>query len=283
MSYLQRTKDINGGSLTLVGVPIGNKDDFSPRAIDILKNSDLILCEDTRTSSLMLAPFDIHVPLRAYHLFNEGDKADEFVNLVNSGKRIALITDAGMPGISDPGYLIAHKCIEEKLPVTCIPGPNAALTALVASGLPTEHFIFYGFLDHRTSVKKKELLSLVDMPYTLIFHETAEFLKDSLEAMLEIMGDREACLARELTKTYEEFRRGTLSEILGMGDAKGEMILMVMGKKKDDDLLTLSIYDHYKHYVDMGYDKKEAMKIVASERSIAKNDVYQEVEKNKNK
>lgn len=283
MGFIQKTKDITGGSLTLVGVPIGNKDDFSKRALEALKSSDVILCEDTRTSSLMLAPFDIHVPLRAYHLFNEGDKADEFVNLINEGKKIALITDAGMPGISDPGYLIAHKCIELHLPVTCIPGPNAALTALVASGLPTEHFIFYGFLDHRNSVKRKEILSLVDMPYTLIFHETAEFLEDTLKTLIDIMGNREACLARELTKTYEEFRRGTLSELLDMGEAKGEMILMVMGKKKDDDLLNLSIYDHYKHYVDMGYDKKEAMKLVASERSIAKNDVYKEVELHKNK
>lgn len=281
MRSIQKTREISGGCLTLVPTPIGNDEDFTPRALSTLRGSDLVLCEDTRTSALLLSRFDVHVPFSPYHLFNEREKADEYLELVKAGKRVSLVTDAGVPGISDPGYLIVRRALDEGLPVVSLPGPSAGITALVASGLPTERYLFYGFLDHRESVKRKELNALRENPCTMVFYESPERVVETLALMLEILGDREACLARELTKPYEEYRRGLLSEILSLGDAKGEIVLIIAGKKNDEDLLSLSVPDHFTHYLTLGYEPKEAMKLVARDRGIPKSDVYKELEKAK--
>lgn len=271
--------------LYLIPTPIGNFDDMTFRAIDTLKNVDVIYCEDTRVTSRLLSHFDISTPLKAYHIFNENVVCDEVLNEIKSGKNVGLVSDAGMPVISDPGYQVAHQAIELGIEVVSLPGANAALTALVASGIPANNFMFYGFLDHRSSQKEKELDCLKDYKETLIFYESPHFINDTLKKILKIFGNREVCVARELTKHYEEYTRGYIEDIINSEvEFKGEIVLIVHGAtstKLQESLNELTILEHFTHYKNQNLSDKDAMKCVAKDRNISKSIVYKEILENK--
>lgn len=279
---LKRQKSNNDSAkLYLVGTPIGNFDDMTFRAIEVLKNVDLIYCEDTRITSKLLSHFDIHTPLKSYNVMTENDLTKGLIEQIENGKNIAVVSDAGLPGISDPGYLACHDAIEKDIDVVVIPGVTASLTALCASGLPTKNFYFHGFLNSKQNLRKKELSSLVDKEETLIIYEAPHRIKETLDDILSIFGDRYITLSRELTKKYEEILRGKISEVLEVGDElKGEMVLIIEGKKDDEvtnDLNSLSIKEHYNFYIEQGVHFKEALKLVAKDRKVAKSMIYQEI------
>ena len=219
------------GKLYLIPTPIGNMKDITPRILETLSNVDYIYCEDTRNTRILLTYHNIHKVLKSYHMFNEDKKCNEIIRELKEGLDIALVSDAGYPGISDPGYLICAKAIEEGITVTTLPGASASITSLVGSGINLDKFYFYGFLNHDEKPKRKELEELKDFPYTLIFYESPHRIKETLEMMKEILGDRYIVIAKDLTKKYEEYIRGTLSEILSLNrELKGEMVLVVSGK-----------------------------------------------------
>ena len=262
-------------------------EDITLRAINVLKMVDTIYCEDTRNTSRLLSHLEISKKLKSYHLFNENEITDELVNRIKMGENIAVVSDAGMPAISDPGWLAAKRCIEEDVDVVVVPGVSAGLMALVASGIPCNNYYFAGFLNSKSSKRKEELKELSTKEETIILYEAPHRIKETLELINETMGNRYICLARELTKKYEEFLRGTVTEVLEVVDSlKGEMVLIISGAKKEDlvkDLLDKTIKEHHEHYVLNGVDKKEALKLVAKDRGIAKSIVYQEIfGKNKN-
>lgn len=218
------------GKLYLIPTPIGNMQDITPRIIDILNKVDYIYCEDTRNTRRLLSHYDIHKVLKSYHMFNEDKKCDEIISELKEGLDIALVSDAGYPGISDPGYLIGKRAQEAGCNVTTLPGASASITALVGSGLDLDKFYFYGFLNHDLLQKKKELEELKSFPYTLILYESPHRINETLVVMKEIFGDRKIVIAKDLTKKYEEYIRGTISEILDMKrELKGEMVLVVEG------------------------------------------------------
>ena len=279
---LKRQKSNNEvAKLYLVGTPIGNFDDMTFRAIEVLKQVDLIYCEDTRITGKLLNHFDIRTPLRAYNVMTENDLTKGLIEQIKIGKKIAVVSDAGLPGISDPGYLACHDAIEQDIDVVVIPGVTASLTALCASGLPTKSFYFHGFLNSKQSLRKKELVTLVDKEETLIIYEAPHRIKETLEDILEIFGNRNITLSRELTKKYEEILRGTVSEVLEVvDDLKGEMVLIIEGKKEDEvtnDLNSLTIKEHYNFYIEQGINFKEALKMVAKDRKVSKSIIYQEI------
>lgn len=277
---IQRTLEAKP-TLFLVATPIGNFDDMTFRSIAVLKSVDIIFCEDTRVTKVLLSHFNINTPLSSYHIFNENIKSDEIISFLEQGKNIALVSDAGLPGISDPGYLLTKKILDSGFDVVSLPGASAFLTALIASGLPCEKFFFYGFLDHKKSQKKKELESVQDLKQTIIFYESPHRIQETLEVMYEVLGNREIAIARELTKKFEEYVRGNLEDIINANlQLKGEMVIVVKGAqatKEQIDLLKLDIKEHFEYYKKKGYEEKEAMKMVAKDRKISKSDVYKEV------
>lgn len=279
---IQKSRENTTSVLYLVPTPIGNFDDMTFRAVACLKNADLVFAEDTRVTKVLLSHFAIETPLKNYHIFNEDVQTDVILSLLKEGKNIALVSDAGLPCISDPGFQVSKAAIDAGFPVIALPGANAALTALVASGLPSEHFMFYGFLNGRPAKRERELRDLADFPETLIFYEAPHRIRDTIATMYEVFGNREAVIARELTKTYEEYVRGTLEEINDAAlDIKGEIVIIVRGAsmtKTQENLGKLDIPDHYSHYLNQGLDAKEAMKMVAKDRKISKSDVYREIE-----
>lgn len=225
-----------GGSLTLVPTPIGNLGDMSGRAIEALQNADLIACEDTRTSGRLLAHFGITTQKVSYHEFNERQQAARLTERILAGEHIAIISDAGSPGIADPAYRLVHLACEAGVTITPIPGPCAAIAALTASGLPTDRFFFEGFLPHKGGARRRRYEAVGHFPHTLIFYESPHRIGKSLQDALNVLGDRPACLARELTKLHEEFLRGKLSELLTIVSArtmKGEMVLVIGGNQTD--------------------------------------------------
>jgi 16S rRNA (cytidine1402-2'-O)-methyltransferase len=222
------------GALIIVATPIGNLSDISPRALESLRNADLIACEDTRQTLKLLNHFGIQKPLVSYHDFNEEKKASDLGEKIRNGATVALVSDAGTPGISDPGYRLVRYCREHGLNVFSIPGPSAAVTALAASGLPSDEFFFAGFLPAKKIARREKLESLRSLSATLIFYEAPHRIEEALTEVLEILGDREACIARELTKIHEEFYFGKLSEIRGRVKPLGEIVLVVAGNKDGD-------------------------------------------------
>lgn len=266
-------------SLYLVATPIGNLDEFTPRAVEVLKQVDVIAAEDTRNTMKLLTHFDIHTRLIAHHQHNEQASAKGLLEMLEDGKSIAIVSDAGYPLVSDPGQTITQLAIEAGFPVIPVSGANAMLNALVASGLPAQPFLFYGFLKAQEKERTKELLDLKYYPQTLIFYEAPHRIHKTLETMLTILGNRQICLARELTKRYEEFIRGTIAEVLEICDElKGEMVIVVEGSKeeKEPQQDMPSIQDQINHYVSGGLSSKEAIKKVAKERGLSKNDLYKE-------
>ncbi len=277
----QQTFQNNNAKLYLVATPIGNMEDITLRAINVLKSVDIIYCEDTRNTSRLLSHLEISKKLKSYHLFNENDITDELVNRIKNGENVAVVSDAGMPAISDPGWLAAKRCAEEDVDVVVVPGVSAGIMALVASGIPCNNYYFAGFLNSKSSKRLEELKNLSDKEETIILYEAPHRIKETLELVYKAMGNRYICLARELTKKYEEYLRGTVLEILEVVDTlKGEMVLIISGAKKEDlikDLLDKTIKEHHAYYVEKGFDAKEALKVVAKDRGIAKSIVYQEI------
>jgi 16S rRNA (cytidine1402-2'-O)-methyltransferase len=217
------------GTLFVVATPIGNLGDISRRALEILSQVDLIACEDTRHTIKLLNHFGIEKPLKSYHDFNEEKKAEELADELAGDKQIALVSDAGTPAISDPGYRIVRLCRERGIPVVAIPGPNAAITALAASGLPSDEFMFIGFLPSKKMVRREKLSELVNITCTLIFYEAPHRIDESLGDIQAVLGDREVCVAREITKLHEECVFGKLSDARKRITVLGEFVVVVQG------------------------------------------------------
>ena len=220
--------------LYIVPTPVGNLEDMTFRAVNVLKEADLILAEDTRTSSLLLRHYDIHTPLSSYHLHNEHEKTGKIIEMLKEGKEIALISDAGTPGISDPGFMLARECRREGLKIQCLPGATAFVPALVDSGLPTDRFVFEGFLPPKKG-RATRLSELASDPRTVIIYESPKRLDRTLRQIVETFGaDREATVVREISKLHETIHNGTLrelSEFFSSNPAKGEIVIVVAGNK----------------------------------------------------
>jgi 16S rRNA (cytidine1402-2'-O)-methyltransferase len=233
-SYFNTTK----GILYIVSTPIGNLEDITMRAIRILKEVDLIAAEDTRHTGHLLKHYDIHTPLTSYFEGNESKKKELILSKLKHGSQIALVSDAGTPGISDPGFRLIQLAIENQIPVVPIPGPSAVISALSVAGLPTDAFLFKGFLPHKSKRRRDLLKQMEEIRETLIFYESPHRLSESLKDILETLGDREMALTRELTKIYEEILRGRVSEILNQISGrklKGEITLVISGKTRKKD------------------------------------------------
>lgn len=277
------------GKIYLVATPIGNLSDMSVRAIDTLKNVDIIACEDTRNTIRLLNHFDIKAPLTSYHEYNKIDKAYELCEKVKAGKDIAFVSDAGMPAISDPGYELVDIAYKEGLCVTVIPGASAVVSALAISGISSRRFSFEGFLPSDKNEKKQILTELSDESRTIILYEAPHRLLKTLKELFEYLGDRRVSIVRELTKLHEEVLRGNLSNIIADYESekvaiRGEYVLVIEGKslleKRNERQRTfeeISIKEHFDKYIAEGLDKKEAMKAVAKDRGIQKREVYKEL------
>jgi 16S rRNA (cytidine1402-2'-O)-methyltransferase len=221
--------------LSIVPTPIGNLSDITVRALEVLKQADKIVCEDTRQTQKLLQHYGIAKPLLSYHDHSSAEKTAGLLSLLKEGQHLALVSDGGMPLVSDPGFQIVHAVLTERLPLEVLPGPSAVIMALVASGLPTDSFSFSGFLSNKGQKRKHELEALAEREETHIFFESPFRILKTLEAMLEVFGDREAAVARELTKKFEEILRGNLSELIidmKKKPRKGEMVILVSGKNR---------------------------------------------------
>jgi len=275
------------GMLYLVATPIGNLEDITLRAIKTLKEVDFIAAEDTRQTIKLLNHFEIKKSLVSYYEHNKKEKGNYLINQLLEGKNIALVSDAGTPGISDPGEDLVRLCIENDIQVTMIPGPVAAVTGLVASGLPAGRFAFEGFLPMNKRARKERLASLKNEARTMVFYEAPHKLTHTLKDLLDIFGNRKIVLARELTKRFEEFIRSDLISAIDKYDLespKGEFVLMVEGVNEEEvienrkkDWNSINLQEHMKLYVNQGFDKKDAMKKVAEDRGISKREVYNQL------
>lgn len=265
-------------ALYLVPTPIGNLKEISPRQRETLEKVDVIACEDTRTSGQLLRQLDIHKPLISHHEYNAANSAKGIIKLLEEGKTVAQISDAGYPLISDPGSELVSEVVLAGFPVIPISGSNAALDALVASGLETAHFLFYGFLDAKSAKRIRELESLKTFPWTMIFYEAPHRIEKMLEDLLEVFGDRRICLARELTKLHEEFLRGTISEILAeVSSLKGEMAVVVEGCKEQSGLSLDEACSMAIELAASGLKPKQAAARAAEKSGFSKNEIYQEM------
>lgn len=266
------------GKLYLVATPIGNLEDITLRALKILKQVDLIAAEDTRNTLKLLNHFDIKKPLISYHRHNEEIKVDSLIQKLIDGENIAIVSDAGTPGISDPGEIIVKAAIKNNIEIIPIPGACAAINALIASGLDTKEFAFIGFLPLNKKLRKEKLLCIKNENKTVIIYEAPHKLKTTLEDLKEIVENRKVVLAREITKIHEEFIRGNIEDLIEKSDGlKGEMIILIEGarEKKDEIILNnLPLEEHYNYYKKQGLDKKEIIKKISKDRGVSKNDIY---------
>lgn len=274
------------GTLYLCATPIGNLEDITYRVLRTLKEVDLIAAEDTRNSIRLLNHFEIKTPMTSYHEYNKIDKAYQLVAKMREGKNIALITDAGTPGISDPGEDIVRICYEEGIPVTSLPGAAACITALTMSGLPTRRFVFEAFLPKDKKEHQAVLEELKTETRTIIIYEAPHHLVRTLQELSDTLGgDRRLTICRELTKRHEEKLQMTLTDSLSyyeVNEPRGEYVLIIAGRsrevmKKEEQAgwEALSLEEHMAHYESQGIDRKEAMKRVAKDRGVSKRDIYQ--------
>lgn len=273
--------------LYICATPIGNLSDITPRVIDTLKEVDLIAAEDTRNSIKLLNHFDIKTPMTSYHEFNKYDKADELVYKMQSGLNVAIITDAGTPAISDPGEVLVKKCHEAGIPVTSLPGACACITALTLSGLSTRRFAFEAFLPSDKKERKTILSELSNETRTIIVYEAPHHLLNTLKELQEYLGNRNITLCKELTKKFENINRTTIDDAVSYyseNDPKGEFVLVIEGKSRDEienekraSFEEMPVSDHMDIYLSQGYDKKEAMKLVAKDRGVSKRDIYNQL------
>ncbi|KPN96146.1 16S rRNA (cytidine(1402)-2'-O)-methyltransferase [Lysinibacillus sp. ZYM-1] len=275
------------GCLYLVGTPIGNLEDISVRALRILKEADIIAAEDTRNTKKLCNYFEIETPLTSYHEHNIAVGGEKLLTLLQEGKTIALVSDAGLPCISDPGADIVEKAIAQNFPVVPVPGPNAAISALIASGLTPQPFFFYGFLNRGKKERRQQLEQLKKRQETILLYEAPHRLKDTLKDMEAILGNRRIVLARELTKKFEEFLRGTIAEAVEWSqteEIRGEFCIVLEGnhhvEEEDPEEAywhALSIIEHVDYIIQQtDITSKEAIKEVAKQRQLAKRDVYNE-------
>jgi 16S rRNA (cytidine1402-2'-O)-methyltransferase len=275
----------SAGCLYLVGTPIGNLEDITLRALRILKEADQIACEDTRHTQKLLTHYDIHKPLISYHEHNEMIRAPELLIALEQGAKIALVSDAGMPLVSDPGHRLVALCLRHKIPVVPIPGPSALLAALAASGLPNEEFLFVGFLPARSGARHRSLERLRIEDRTIILYEAPHRVAQCVADAISVLGDRAACLAREVTKLHEEFLRGKLSEIsasLEERPARGEITLLIapvdvtQGAVHADSAQSLAArVEELMHQAKL--DRKEALKLAAKERGMTRRAAYDQL------
>ena len=274
------------GTLFLVATPIGNLNDITLRALDTLRNVDLIACEDTRHTGKLLHHFGIAKKLVSYHEHNEASRAEELSNLLLEGRSIAIVSDAGTPGISDPGFRLVQKAIEVGAPVVSIPGPVAFVNAAVVSGLPTDALFFAGFLPSKRTARRKRLSELAETPATLAFYEAPHRLARSLADCVEILGNRQAAVARELTKMHEDIARGTLGELAAKystANIKGEIVLIIDRNRepvRSADGLK-SIITRVNELIEAGEDRKAALKKAAKEFGLSKAEAYRQIEAEK--
>lgn len=274
------------GKLYLCATPIGNLEDITFRVIRTLKEVDLIGAEDTRHSIKLLNHFQIQTPMTSYHEYNKVEKAKYLVNLMQEGKNIALVTDAGTPGISDPGEELVRQCFEAGIEVSSLPGPAACITALTMSGLSTRRFAFEAFLPADKKDRQNVLEDLKEESRTIIIYEAPHHLLKTLNELKETLGNRKMTLCRELTKKFEEAKQSTLEDLIAYyetQDPKGEYVLVIEGRsfeekraKEQSDWKELSVSEHMDYYMNQGIDKKEAMKKVAKDRGVSKRDIYKE-------
>ena len=275
------------GKLYLCATPIGNLDDITLRVLETLKTVDLIAAEDTRHSIKLLNHFDIKTPMTSYHEFNKVDKARYLVDKMREGVNVALITDAGTPGISDPGEELVKQCCEAGIELTSLPGPAACITALTISGLGTRRFCFEAFLPVDKKEKQWILEELKTETRTIILYEAPHHLLRTLGELYEALGDRRAAVCRELTKKYETAFRTTLGEAVryyGANEPKGECVIGIEGRSIRDlkaegqeDWKEMPLNQHMEHYLSQGREMKEAMKLVAKDRGVSKREVYQQL------
>lgn len=275
---MTRNKSFNNGPLLyLVATPIGNLKEISKRALEVFNESDIIAAEDTRNTYSLLANYGIKKELFSLREHNELEASEHLINLIKQGKKVAYVSDAGYPGISDPGYLLVQTAIKNDINVSVVSGSSAFLTALVASGLETEHFYFFGFLSKKGNEGKSSLEELKDRRETLIFYESPHHIKKTLELLLEVFGNRKAVIARELTKLNEEYIRGSLEELNQIDEAtlKGEMVVLVEGNQSNsNDISDERIIERIKYYLNYKIDKKTAIELVKNELNVGKNRVY---------
>ena len=269
------------GKLYVVATPIGNLEDITLRALNILKQVDIIAAEDTRQTLKLLNHFEISKPLISYHRHNEEVKSNILIEKLKNGDSIALVSDAGTPGICDPGGEVIKKAIEEKIDVVPIPGACAMVNALIASGLDTSEFSFLGFLPLNKKLRKEKIEEIKKSEKTIIIYEAPHKMKNTLEDLKEILKNRRIVLARELTKIHEEFVRKNINELLeDIDNMKGEMILIIEGnpqvKSTENELNLLSLEEHYNYYEKLGFNKKEIIKKIAKDRKVSKNEIYME-------
>lgn len=272
------------GKLYLCATPIGNLEDITYRVVRTLKEVDLIGAEDTRNSIKLLNHFDIKTPMTSYHEFNKYDKAKQLVEMMKDGKNIAIITDAGTPGISDPGEEVVRQCYEQGIEVTSLPGAAACITALTMSGQKTRRFCFEAFLPKDKKEKAMVLSELEKETRTIIIYEAPHRLLKTLKELLQVLGNRQITLCRELTKKYEEADKTTIEQAIEkytQNEARGEFVLVIEGKTQEEiqeenkqKWESMSIEEHVEYYVNQGNDKKAAMKLVAKDRGVSKRDIY---------
>lgn len=278
---IQKSYD-NSPSLYIVPTPIGNLEDITLRALKILKEVDVIFAEDTRTTNILLNHFNIKQKLLASHLYNEDKMTNKEIDYLKQGKNIAVVSDAGTPVISDPGYILVKEAIKEGYNVICLPGPTAIIPAVVMSGLAGGPFTFYGFLNSKESKRKKELENLKLNKYPIVFYEAPHRLSKTLNNIKDIFGNRKISIIREISKKYEEVIRDNVDNIIKTVEKiKGEIVIVVDGNKEEKTFYNLSIIDHINLYIEDGIQPKEAIKKVAKERNIPKSEVYNEYNKNK--
>jgi 16S rRNA (cytidine1402-2'-O)-methyltransferase len=271
------------GTLFLVATPIGNLEDITLRALRVLREADLIACEDTRQTRKLLDHYGIDKPTLSYHEHNEAARSVELVARLEAGASVALVSDAGTPLVSDPGYRLVRLAVAKGVRVEPVPGPSAALAALAASGLPTDEFHFAGFLPPRTAQRRKTLQRLKDEPATLVFYEAPHRLLETLDDIDAVLGPRPVVVARELTKVHEEFRRGTAAELRRARiPLKGECTLLVGKAEREEAHDETPLAEAVEARVRGGMSRMDAMKAVARERGLSKRDVYREVEANGN-
>ncbi len=266
------------GTLYLVATPIGNLQDMTFRAVEVLRSVDVIACEDTRHTRKLLNAFEISTKLASYHEHNEEERADEFAKLLAEGKSVAVVSDAGTPGINDPGFRVVQKAIEIGADVVPIPGAVAFVNAVIASGLPTDSIYFGGFLPSKTGDRKKRFREVAAIPATLVFYETPHRIAAAIRDALTELGDRQAVAARELTKMHEEIIRGMLSELFerfASDQPRGEFVLVIdRAGSETSPSISISISDRIAQLEIEGVDHKTALKQVAKERGIGKSEAY---------
>lgn len=275
-------KSYDGSStLYLVPTPIGNLGDFTFRAVEVLNQVEVIFSEDTRITVNLLNHYDIKKKLIAFHKFNEEQKVGVVLSYLENGKSVAIVSDRGTPVLSDPGEICTKKVIEKGYNVVSLPGATAAIPAITASGLDSSKFIFYGFLNSKSSKRKKELEFLKNNKMTIIFYEAPHRIMEMLADLKEVFGDRKISISREISKKFEEIYRAKISEVMNMlTEVKGEFVIVVEGNKDVISFDDITIKEHVKMYMEDGLTEKEAIKKVAKERNMSKSDIYKEVKIN---